>query len=432
MYSRPNLLATAQVTEAPEQAVPERAPTPPAPPTPSAPMARRRVLPILLVLAALLGIIVWRLFFAAPALPSGVVATSGRIEGDDSAIAPKVTGKILEIHYREGDSVKAGDVIAVLDDAQVQAQEEAARAALLDSQDKAQAARDQIAILQQQLQQNQIQFNQAKTDAAGRVNQAEAQLAAVEATLVQQQAALSIAEFNRRAYSRLAAAGAVSKQQGLQAEATADQQAAAVQSAQKQVDAARGDLTTAQANLDNPPIRQASVDQVQRQIVQQQAQIRAAAAEAAQAEAQLKVAEANRADLTVMAPFNGTIITRAAEPGEVVQAGTPIVTLLDLTKVYLRGFIPEGQIGEVKVGQPARVFLDSAPNQLLEAYVLRVDPEATFTPENTYFREDRVKEVVGVKLGLKQGFGFAKPGMPAGGEVLVKGDVWPPHLQGVQ
>ena len=79
----------------------------------------------------------------------------------------------------------------------------------------------------------------------------------------------------------------------------------------------------------------------------------------------------------------------------------------------------------VKVGQPARVYLDSDPDKPIEAYVSRVDPEATFTPENTYFRNERVKQVVGVKLQLKTGFGFAKPGMPADGEILIQGDKWP-------
>ena len=123
-------------------------------------------------------------------------------------------------------------------------------------------------------------------------------------------------------------------------------------------------------------------------------------------------------------------MTRAAEPGEVVTAGTAIVTLLDLSKVYLRGFVPEGQIGKVKIGQPARVYLDSNPGQPIEAYVLRIDPQATFTPENTYFRDDRVKQVVGVKLQLKGAIGYAKPGMPADGAILVQGDVWPKAGEG--
>ena len=95
-------------------------------------------------------------------------------------------------------------------------------------------------------------------------------------------------------------------------------------------------------------------------------------------------------------------MVRAAEPGEVVPAGTAIVTLLDLDRVYLRGFIPEGEIGKVKLGQPARIYLDSNPGQALDAYVSRIDPQATFTPENTYFRDDRVKQVVGVKLAAQE------------------------------
>ena len=131
-------------------------------------------------------------------------------------------------------------------------------------------------------------------------------------------------------------------------------------------------------------------------------------------------AQENLKDLTVIAPFDGTVVTRTAEPGEVIQAGTPIVTLLDLSKVYLRGFVPEGQIGRIRLGQSAHVFLDSDPKKPLDAVVSRIDPQATFTPENTYFRDDRVKQVVGLKLLLKSGIGYAKPGMPADGEVLVE------------
>jgi HlyD family secretion protein len=87
--------------------------------------------------------------------------------------------------------------------------------------------------------------------------------------------------------------------------------------------------------------------------------------------------------------------------------------------------VPEGQIGKVKVGQPARVYLDSEPNKPLDATVSRIDPQATFTPENTYFKEDRVKQVIGVKLAIKSAVGFAKPGMPADGEILVSGSTWP-------
>jgi HlyD family secretion protein len=160
-------------------------------------------------------------------------------------------------------------------------------------------------------------------------------------------------------------------------------------------------------------------------VVAAQRQVGAARADAERARAQLGEARANREDLRVRAPFAGTVATRTAEPGEVVTAGTPIITLVNLAEVYLRAFVPEGQIGRVRVGQPARVYLDSAPTTPIDAFVSRIDPEASFTPENTYFREERVKQVVGVKLQLRGAVGFAKPGMPADGEILVEGDQWP-------
>jgi HlyD family secretion protein len=121
--------------------------------------------------------------------------------------------------------------------------------------------------------------------------------------------------------------------------------------------AAEGALTTARASLENPNIRAAQEGVVRRQIAQQQSEIAAAAASANQSRFALNEAQADRKDLLVIAPFDGTVITRSAEPGEVVTAGTPIVTLLDLTKVYLRGFVRRGDQEECR-WTPARVYLD--------------------------------------------------------------------------
>jgi HlyD family secretion protein len=363
------------------------------------------------------GILIWKLFFAAPHIPDSIVVVSGRIEGDDSAVASKTTGRILEVRVREGDSVNAGDTIATLDDAQVRAREDQARDALSEADAKAAAAEEQIAVLEEQLQQSRLQV--------GHVGQAQADLATAQSELAQQQAAYQIAAFDKDAYTRLAKSGAVSERQGLQASTTADQQAAVVAASKRRVEASQGALTTAEASLSNPGIRESQVAATRRQIAQQDAEVASARAQTRQAQAELAEAEDNRKDLTIRAPFSGTVVTRAAEPGEVVVAGTAVITLLDLSKVYLRGFVPEGQIGKVKVGQSARVYLDSSSQKPIYAYVSRIDPQATFTPENTYFRDDRVKQVVGLKLQLIAGFGFAKPGMPVDGEVLVQGDKWP-------
>jgi HlyD family secretion protein len=399
---------------------------PPVPPAPKEITGKKiAVASLLLVVIAGGAFLVWKIFFAAPATPDSIVVLSGRIEGDDSAVAAKTTGRLLEVRVREGDLVKAGDTIAVLDDQQIRDREVQAQAVLTGEEAKATAARIQIAFLEEELRQNQLQTEQSGVDAQGRVRQAEADLAAAEADVEQQEAAYQIALFDQTAYTALAKTGAVSERQGKQAVSTAGQQGAAVAAARRRVEASQGSLTTARATLTNPGIREAQVGMVRRQIAQQQAEISSAMANTEQARFKLAEAQANRQDLVVRAPFDGTVITRAAEPGEVITAGTAIISLLDLSKVYLRGFVPEGRIGKVKVGQPAHAYLDSSPKQPVDAYVSRIDPAATFTPENTYFKDDRVTQVVGVKLQLKGALGFAKPGMPADGEILVEGTAWP-------
>src|SRR5262245_14440290 len=143
----------------------------------------RKGLLLLVVIALLGGILVWRFVLASQKIPDNVIALSGRIEGDDSAIAPKTSGKIIDVRFREGDTVKSGDVIALLDDEQVRAREEQARAALAASEARERAAQSQLAMLHAQLEQSQIQTVQSKTDAEGRIRQAEAELAAAEAEL---------------------------------------------------------------------------------------------------------------------------------------------------------------------------------------------------------------------------------------------------------
>jgi len=398
----------------------------PAAPVPSPSKTGSRRLPILIALVVLgLGGYYGYGYFFTHKVPEGIIELSGRIEGDQSKIAPRVGGRILEITVREGDTVNANDPIAILGDELVRAREAAARATLAQAEARASSARSQIAVLQEQLVHAQLQTEQSKVDANGRVRQADADLATAEAQLAQQQAVYQLALFDKDAYTRLAQSGAVSEREGKQAASNADQQASAVAAAQRRVEAAQGGLATARAGLTTPDIRESESAGVRRQLAQQNAEVESAMAQIENARAQLAEAETNRQDLIVRAPFAGTIVTRTAEPGEIAMAGSPIVTLVDLTAVYLRGYVPEGRIGAVKAGQPGRVYLDSDPTKPVDAVVSRIDPQATFTPENTYFRDDRVKQVVGVKLQLKGAIGFAKPGMPADGEILVSGGNWP-------
>ena len=375
-------------------------------------MARKQwLIPLSIVVVVVVVVVVaWRVYAATTGLPGNVIAVSGRIEGDDSAIASKQPGRILTIAVREGDSVHNGDVLATLDNAQ-------AKAVVADAQARVQAATRQTGVIEAQQRQAELATGQAAGNVAGGVAQAQAQVSTANSELAKAQAALRLAQDDARRADSLYSTGDVPAARRDQADLQAQQAAAQVEAATHQVAAAQGVLAAAQANSAEAPIRQEQVNQASAQIDTQHSTISAAMA-------QLQQAQANENDLTVRAPFNGTVMVRAAEPGEVLAAGTPIVTLLNMDKVYLRAFVPEDQIGRVVIGQAARVYLDSDPSHPLDAYVMRIDPQAMFTPENTYFRSDRVKEVFGVKLALKSGFGMAKPGMPADGEILVSGQ-WP-------
>ena len=409
-------------------AAPRASAGPPSEPPPEpARRGPRRALVALLVLVLLGGgaYAAWRFLLADPALPPGLVAVSGRIEGDDSAVAAKTGGRIREITVREGDRVEAGAVIAVLDDEQTRAREQQAVAAVRQAEARTRAAQHQIAVLNEQLQQSSLGVDQARVDAQGRVSEAEGRLAAAESQLAQAEASHAQARWDREAMARLFKQDLIAEQEAKRAQYNEEAQAAVVAASRRQVEAARGALTAARASLVNPAIRSAQAAAIRGQILQAEADVAGAQADAERARQQLEEARANLRDLKVVAPFAGTVTTRTAEPGEVVIAGTPIITLVDLSRVYLRAFVAEGQIGRVRLGQAARVYIDSAPATPIDAEVSRIDPEASFTPENTYFREERVKQVVGVKLQLKGAVGFAKPGMPADGEILVEGDRWP-------
>ena len=291
---------------------------------PAPPPARRMRRPIgavlLLVALASAGVVGWRFFFATPGLPPNIIATSGRIEGDDAAVAAKTSGRIREITVREGDLVQAGQLLAVLDDDQVRAREQQAEAGVRQAEARTRVAQHQIAILNELLKQDELGIEQARTDAQGRVGEAEGRLAAAEAQLAQAEAAHAQARWDRDAFARLYERGLVAEQQAKQAENTERAQAAVVSAGRRQVEAARGSLTAAQANLANPAIRSSQAAAVQSQILQAQADIAAAEADAERARAQLEEARANRQDLHRACPrLPAPSSTRTAEPGEVVD-----------------------------------------------------------------------------------------------------------------
>ena len=158
-----------------------------------------------------------------------------------------------------------------------------------------------------------------------------------------------------------------------------------------------------------------------------------AAVEAATARGESLSATVN--DTALKAPITGRVLYRLAEPGEVLAAGSKLLTLLDLTDVHMTIFLPTSEAGKVAIGSPARILLDALPDQVLPATVTFVAPRAQFTPKEVETRSEREKLMFRVKVRvdatwLAQHEQITKGGMPGMAYVLTDAQApWPENLQ---
>ncbi len=135
--------------------------------------------------------------------------------------------------------------------------------------------------------------------------------------------------------------------------------------------------------------------------------------EKAAAEAALKVAKVLFSYTTIRCPVSGVVVTRSAEMGELVTPGMPIVRVSVVDRPWLRVYIPEPDLGRVKLGQRADVKSDTYPNKEYAGHVVEIAEQPEFTPKNVQTREERVKLVFGVKIEVENSERELKPGMPA-------------------
>jgi HlyD family secretion protein len=388
-------------------------------------------LPISLLLTGIAGA-VWYLNTSSD--EEEPLTVSGRIESYETNIGAKTAGRVNYIAAREGDRVRQGQVIVRMDDEQIQAQLKGADARIIAAQQAQEQARLQLNVLDSQIQETQLNLQQAQGDANGKVAQAEASLASsqaqfneAQANLEQAKAELKLVKVNRDRYAKLVKDGAVEQQQFDRAQtdyekaiATVTARQGSVESFDKLVNAAEGELEQAQTSTLNPGIRNTQIASLRTQLAQANAKLASTRADVNNAKAARQEIKSQITDLNIISPLNGVVITRSVEPGTVVTTGKTLLTVINPDEVYLRGFIPEGEIGKIKVGQNAQVFLDSAPEKPLGAKINAIDTEASFTPENIYFKEDRVKQVFGLKIEIDHPNGLAKPGMPADAEIVAK------------
>lgn len=134
----------------------------------------------------------------------------------------------------------------------------------------------------------------------------------------------------------------------------------------------------------------------------------------AEGAAAVKALAGTRLSQSILAsPLSGLVLSKHAEPGEMLSAGAPLLTVAKLDQVWLRGYIPESELGRVKLGQTARIKIDSWPERSFEGRVSFIASEAEFTPKNVQTEQERVKLVYRIKITLPNPKGELKPGMPA-------------------
>jgi HlyD family secretion protein len=141
--------------------------------------------------------------------------------------------------------------------------------------------------------------------------------------------------------------------------------------------------------------------------------INAARAQTAEAQAGAEAARVALEDLEVKTPIDGVVTRKHAEPGETVAAGRPVVTVTDISRPWVRVYVPEHQIGKVRLGAPAKIRIDTFPGRDFTGRVSYVAAQAEFTPKNVQTQEERVKLVFAVNVTAENPEGILKPGMPA-------------------
>lgn len=282
---------------------------------------------ILLILAAIVaggGFAVWVKLRPAK-LPPGFAMSNGRLEAERVDIATKFPGRLKQVLVKEGDTVIAGQVLARMDTAELEAQLHEAEAAARESE---------------------LQLDQAI------------------ALLAQRKSELNLAEQEYERSLILGKKGYTPTEKVQQRQAAKITAEAAVQSANAGIERAKAAITAAIARVE-------------------------------------RIKE-NLKDYVLSAPRGGRVQYRLAQPGEVLGAGGRVLTLLDLTDVYMTIFLPTKEIGRLEIGAEARIVPDAASQYVVPANVSFVASDAQFTPKYVETRSEREKLMFRVKVRLPQ------------------------------
>jgi membrane fusion protein YbhG len=142
-------------------------------------------------------------------------------------------------------------------------------------------------------------------------------------------------------------------------------------------------------------------------------QIETARGQLAQARNALDMAKTRLKEMTIFSPLDGVVLRKNLEVGELANPGVPILTLMKPSDIWVRAYVPEEEVGRIKVGSPARVAVDAYPARRFPGRIIEIASEAEFTPRNVQTKKERVNLVFRIKIAVDNPEGILKPGMPA-------------------
>jgi HlyD family secretion protein len=354
--------------------------------------------------------------------PENEIHVSGNIEMTQVAVAFKYPGRVVTIDVEEGALVRKGQVLARSDRESVQRQKDRDEAA--------------VSTAAAQLQQLQTAVDWQKTAVERDIDLRTAEVRAVEAQLQealtgsrpqeveQAEAAVSDARTQHAQAKldwdraqKLFADEDITKAQYDQYKTRFDSTASVLRQVEMRlslvkegprketIEMLRAQLSRAQAALK-------AAENNRLQVRQREQEVMARRSEVERAKAQVGVLDVQLNDTVASAPVDGVILSKNADLGEVLNAGVPVLTLGDIAKPWVRGYITEKQLGKVKLGDKVKVTTDSYPGKVYWGRVSFIASEAEFTPKQIQTPEERIKLVYRIKVELENPNQELKLNMP--------------------
>ena len=389
-------------------------------------MKKRRII-ILLILAAAGGGYWW---WQQHSHGDGSrILVSGNLELTLVDISFKTAGRLIERTVDEGNWVKKGQLIARLDEAQLQQQRARDQAQVSSAESNYKQLETSIqyqeATLESDIAARRADLNQmqAKLDAllAGSRNQ---DIQQNEAAVTDAKAQLELARQDWTRAQTLFKNEDISTQQFDQYRMKVDSSAAVLRQAEERLSlvkegprkediaAARAEVAHAQAALRNAEANRLELQRKQQELAARKAEI-------VRSRAQVGMTETQIQDTVVTTPIDGVVLMKSAETGEVLAAGTTVVTIGDLDHPWLRAYINETDLGRVKLGQKVKLTTDSFPGKVYSGTISFISSEAEFTPKQIQTKEERVKLVYRIKIDVDNSSHELKNNMPVDAEILL-------------